>query len=141
MPIQNKVIIIQKKNLRRRGIKMFIFFILCFFSFSFSDESCPKSFNTEILNNLQKKGSRCFIQSLDELDSCIFNFKYKKQILMIDFPLETALIIWTNDIAFINIHIIPVLQRKGKSITLENGRFLCIDKDGIKKVDFLESVN
>lgn len=46
---------------------MFIFLFFVFFFFFFADESCPKSFNTEILNNLQKKGSRCFIQSLDEL--------------------------------------------------------------------------
>lgn len=116
-------------------MKMFLFFLVFFLSSTFS--LCEKKISFKELQQLKKGGYLCASLEKKTYKDCIKDFPYK---LFIDSLLEKEinLIIWNDTIAFVNVISEVKVKRNEKNFyyVLEESPYYCIDKEGIKIIEY-----
>lgn len=108
--------------------------VLSLFGLLYAD--CPQKMVQSDLFMIRDTGKQCVVYNEIELSDCVKDFPYKNYVFLIDY-VSTSLIVWNDYMAYLNVSVPGGVSKKnGKWIGKPDARNFCVDKNGIKEIDY-----
>lgn len=104
--------------------------------FGLLNADCPKKMVQSDLFAIRDTGKQCVVYTEKELNECVKGFPYKNYVFFIDY-VSTSLIVWNDYMAYLNVSVPRgVTKKNGKWVEKPDARNFCVDKNGIKEIDY-----